>query len=97
MSKLESDVRFEHLSDWLAWQEGLHPNAIDLGLERIRVVLQRLGFHAPTCPVITIAGTKGKGSCAATLDSMLRAAVIELACSLRRTCGATTNEFTSME
>ncbi len=66
-------VRFEHLSDWLAWQEGLHPNAIDLGLERIRLVLQRLGFHTPNCPVITIAGTKGKGSCAAILDSMLRA------------------------
>ena len=74
MPKLESEVRFEHLSDWLAWQAGLHPNAIDLGLDRIRVVLQRLGFQAPICPVITIAGTKGKGSCAAILDSMLRAA-----------------------
>lgn len=67
-------MRFERLADWLAWQEGLHPNAIDLGLERIRVVLQRLGLSTPSCPVITIAGTKGKGSCAALLDSMLSAA-----------------------
>lgn len=66
-------MRFEHLSDWLTWQEGLHPNAIDLGLERIRLVLQQLNFQAPNCPVITIAGTKGKGSCAAILDSLLRA------------------------
>jgi dihydrofolate synthase / folylpolyglutamate synthase len=73
MPQRGSDVRFEHLSDWLNWQEGLHPNAIDLGLDRMRLVLQRLKFQAPTCPVITIAGTKGKGSCAAILDSLLRA------------------------
>ncbi len=67
-------MRFEHLADWLAWQEGLHPNAIELGLARVRQVLQRLGMTAPCCPVITIAGTKGKGSCAAILASILSAA-----------------------
>jgi dihydrofolate synthase/folylpolyglutamate synthase len=67
-------MHFAHLSDWLSWQETLHPNAIDLGLERVRAVLQRLQWQTPTCPVITIAGTKGKGSCAALLDSMLGAA-----------------------
>lgn len=66
-------ARFEQLADWLRWQEGLHPNAIDLGLERIRAVMQRLQLLAPP-PVITIAGTKGKGSCAALLHSMLSAA-----------------------
>jgi dihydrofolate synthase / folylpolyglutamate synthase len=65
--------RFAQLSDWLAWQETLHPNAIDLGLERVRAVMQRLGLEQPACPVITIAGTKGKGSCAALLESLLRA------------------------
>ena len=73
MPQRGSDVRFEHLSDWLAWQEGLHPNSIDLGLERLKLVMQRLGWQTPACPIITIAGTKGKGSCAAILDSMLRA------------------------
>ncbi|MGC3982313.1 MAG: bifunctional tetrahydrofolate synthase/dihydrofolate synthase [Steroidobacteraceae bacterium] len=68
------NMRFTQLAEWLAWQEGLHPSAIDMGLERIRVVLQRLQVAPPRCPVITIAGTKGKGSCAALLDSMLRAA-----------------------
>lgn len=67
-------ARFEQLADWLRWQEGLHPNAIDLGLERVRAVMQRLALPAPRIPVITIAGTKGKGSCAALLDSLLSAA-----------------------
>lgn len=67
-------ARFKQLSEWLAWQEGLHPNAIDLSLERIRAVLHRLAVAPPVCPVITIAGTKGKGSCAALLDSVLSAA-----------------------
>ncbi len=67
-------MRFEQLTDWLAWQEGLHPTVIDLGLERIRAVMQRLGLAAPACPVITIAGTKGKGSCAAITHSILSAA-----------------------
>jgi dihydrofolate synthase/folylpolyglutamate synthase len=66
-------ARFNQLADWLEWQEGLHPNAIDLSLERIRAVMQRLELTQPNCPVITIAGTKGKGSCAALLDSMLTA------------------------
>jgi dihydrofolate synthase/folylpolyglutamate synthase len=67
-------MRFERLADWLSWQEGLHPNAIELGLERVQAVLQRLGWTAPACPVITIAGTKGKGSCAAMLASIYQAA-----------------------
>lgn len=67
-------MRFEHLSEWLTWQEGLHPSAIDMGLERVREVLRRLNMSAPACPVITIAGTKGKGSCATITHNLLSAA-----------------------
>jgi len=67
-------MHFTALSDWLAWQEKLHPSTIDLGLDRVRAVLQRLHWQAPTHPVITIAGTKGKGSCATLLESIYRAA-----------------------
>jgi dihydrofolate synthase / folylpolyglutamate synthase len=63
-------MSFTTLNDWLAWQETLHPRSIDLGLARLNAVLERLGFVAPACPVITIAGTKGKGSCAALLESI---------------------------
>ena len=67
-------MRFNTLDEWLAWQETLHPSAIDLGLERIRPVLLRLGLQRPPCAVITVGGTNGKGSSVAMLDAILRAA-----------------------
>ena len=57
------------LQDWLALCERLHPKAIELGLERVRAVWERLGV-AFTCPVITVAGTNGKGSTCAMLESI---------------------------
>src|SRR5688500_6106615 len=62
------------LADWLTWQETLHPRAIDLGLERLHRTLVRLGWERPTCPVITIGGTNGKGSCVALLSRILASA-----------------------
>ena len=61
------------LTEWLAHCERLHPHAIDMGLERVRTVADRLGLTMP-CPVITVAGTNGKGSTVAMLESILRAA-----------------------
>jgi dihydrofolate synthase/folylpolyglutamate synthase len=58
------------LSDWLAYCERLHPKTIDMGLERTRTVAQRMGLKMP-CPVITVAGTNGKGSTCAMLESIL--------------------------
>ena len=66
-------MRYSTLSEWLAWQETLHPAKIALGLERVRVVLDRMAL-APLPPVVTVAGTNGKGSCVAMLEAMLRAA-----------------------
>jgi len=59
------------LADWLAHAEQQHPKTIELGLERVRAVAERLRltFH---CPVITVAGTNGKGSTCAMLESILR-------------------------
>jgi dihydrofolate synthase/folylpolyglutamate synthase len=67
-------VRFNQLTDWLAWQETLHPSAIDLGLERPGQVLKALGLQAPSHRIITVAGTNGKGSSVAMLEAMLLAA-----------------------
>ncbi len=67
-------MRFQTLSDWLRWQETLHPNRIDLRLERVGGVWSRLGPARLPCPVITVGGTNGKGSCVAYLDSLYRAA-----------------------
>ena len=67
-------MRFNSLVDWLSWQETQHHTLIDLGLERVSAVLQRMGLTQPPHTVITVAGTNGKGSCVALLESIYRAA-----------------------
>jgi len=67
-------MRFNTLNDWLVWQETLHPVEIDLGLERVGVVLERLKLAHPDFTLITVAGTNGKGSCVAMLEAVLLAA-----------------------
>jgi len=62
------------LEQWLAYQAQVHPQAIDLGLERLREVLARLQWRQPGVPVITVAGTNGKGSVSAYCTAILRAA-----------------------
>lgn len=66
--------RFERLEQWLEWQQGLHPAAIELGLDRVARVLARTHWRRPAAPFITVGGTNGKGSCVALLDAVLRAA-----------------------
>lgn len=57
------------LDDWLAHCERLHPKNIDMGLERVREVAQRMALRF-SCPVITVAGTNGKGSTCAMLEAV---------------------------
>ncbi|MEE9446281.1 MAG: bifunctional tetrahydrofolate synthase/dihydrofolate synthase [Cocleimonas sp.] len=59
------------LDDWLKWQETLHTSEIDLGLDRIRQVANNLNLLNPLFPIITVAGTNGKGSSVALLESIL--------------------------
>ena len=61
------------LGAWLARLETLHPKPIAMGLERVAEVAARLGV-AIACPVITVAGTNGKGSTCAMLESIARRA-----------------------
>ena len=58
------------LNEWLAHAEQLHPKSIDMGLERVKAVADRMGLQF-ACPVITVAGTNGKGSTCAMLESIL--------------------------
>jgi len=60
----------ETLNDWLARAEQLHPKNIELGLDRAKEMAGRLGLKFE-CPVITVAGTNGKGSTCAMLESIL--------------------------
>jgi dihydrofolate synthase/folylpolyglutamate synthase len=57
------------LEQWLAHCERIHPKEIDLTLERVRRVKERLGL-AIASTVIVVAGTNGKGSTCAMLESM---------------------------
>lgn len=67
-------MRFTTLHEWLQWQETLHPSEIDLGLDRVRAVMQRMQLGKPDFTVISVAGTNGKGSCVAMLDTIYRSA-----------------------
>lgn len=66
-------AHFTRLDDWLAWMETCHPSEIELGLERIKTVAERLGLlnRKPRTKVITVAGTNGKGTFVATLEALL--------------------------
>lgn len=59
------------LPAWLALLESRHAETvINMGLDRVLAVKQRLQL-ALTCPVIMVAGTNGKGSTCAMLESVL--------------------------
>ncbi len=62
------------LSEWLTLLEKRHPSEIDLGLERVAQVAERLQLQRPAKKVIIVAGTNGKGSCVAILEKILLAA-----------------------
>jgi dihydrofolate synthase / folylpolyglutamate synthase len=62
--------RLKTLNEWLDWQEDLHTQEIDLGLKRIQHVYQQLFPDGAPFQVITVAGTNGKGSTIAFIDSI---------------------------
>jgi len=61
------------LAQWLGYVESLHPQVIELGLDRVRRVADALGLRLD-CPVITVGGTNGKGSTCALLEAILASA-----------------------
>ena len=62
------------LAEWLEYQQHVNPHTIELGLDRVRSVWQRMGAAAPARRVITVAGTNGKGSTVALVEAMARGA-----------------------
>lgn len=58
------------LAAWLAYLEQLHPRGVELGLERVSALRDRLALDLPF-PVITVGGTNGKGSTCALLERVL--------------------------
>jgi dihydrofolate synthase/folylpolyglutamate synthase len=67
--QLDNRRQMKTLPEWLAWCERLHPHAIELGLDRVRAVADRLPIRFDA-PVISVAGTNGKGSTCAMLEAI---------------------------
>jgi dihydrofolate synthase/folylpolyglutamate synthase len=55
--------------EWLAYIEALHPKSIAMGLDRVKTVVNKLQLN-PIFPIITVAGTNGKGSVCAMLGQI---------------------------
>ncbi len=60
------------LDSWLNFLESLHPQSMELGLERVLQVYRRLFPRGFPIPAVVIGGTNGKGSTALTLEWILR-------------------------
>jgi dihydrofolate synthase/folylpolyglutamate synthase len=69
---IDAPARPRSLSAWLDYQQGVHGPTIDLTLERVRKVAERLELLQPGCPTAIVGGTNGKGSTATMLAAMLK-------------------------
>lgn len=67
------------LDAWLAHIEALHPKSIAMGLDRVQTVVNSLALK-PIIPIITIAGTNGKGSTCAMLEAIYNEAGYRVGC-----------------
>ena len=65
-----SSVKENTLSHWLHELENRHVQEVQLGLSRVSDAAKRLGLLNPGGLVITVAGTNGKGSTVASLESI---------------------------
>jgi dihydrofolate synthase / folylpolyglutamate synthase len=68
------------LAEWLEYQEHVNVHSIELGLDRVRTVWERMGAMRPAPLVITVGGTNGKGSTVSLLEAMLTAAGHRVGC-----------------
>jgi len=69
----------DSLEGWLEYIEAQHPKSIAMGLERVNQVKSRLNLQ-PAFPIITVAGTNGKGSTCAMLERIYHQAGYKVAC-----------------
>lgn len=67
------------VSEWLDYFETRHKTPIQMGLSRVQLVAKKLNLLAWDIPVITVAGTNGKGSTVASLEAIYTAAGYKVA------------------
>lgn len=58
------------LHSWINYLNNLHVRSIDLELGRMQIVANALNIIQPSCPVVTVAGTNGKGSVVGFLEAL---------------------------
>jgi dihydrofolate synthase/folylpolyglutamate synthase len=68
------------LAAWLSYIERLHPKSIAMGLDRVQQMLERLQLQVTQFPIITVAGTNGKGSTCAMLEQIYLQAGYQVGC-----------------
>jgi len=74
MSQLSTILNAQSsLDEWLDYWQTIHATAIDMGLERVRPVAEKLAILHPDVPVITVAGTNGKGSTTTVIAAIYQA------------------------
>ena len=60
----------KNLNSWLTYIEERHTQRADLDLDRVQKIIDKLQITKFDCPVVTVAGTNGKGSCVAYLEAI---------------------------
>ena len=66
------------LARWLAWGRSLHRRDVVLERTRAAAVAERLALSSLSFPVVSVAGTNGKGTCVALIEAMLTAAGVRV-------------------
>jgi dihydrofolate synthase / folylpolyglutamate synthase len=62
--------KMDSLAEWLKKIGEVNPQLVELGLERVQIVKNRLNLNQPLCPLVIVGGTNGKGSTVATLEAI---------------------------
>jgi len=73
MNTLQFNPNSQSLNDWLSYLESIHPQEIEMGLERVRNVAIKLNLLSDLNHVVLVGGTNGKGSTSAFLEQLLLA------------------------
>lgn len=78
--RLQREMNEISLEQWLQRIERIHPEEVELGLERVSEVAQRLRLLPVQPPVVIVGGTNGKGSTVAVLEALLNEAGYSTGC-----------------
>ena len=61
---------FSTLNEWLEFQQGINPKEIDLSLDRVQTLYNKLQINIPEKNVFLIGGTNGKGTTTSILEQL---------------------------